>query len=899
MFRDASHFSQSSAVINRMLAIGSTVIDNGRGGKAERIQGNSCVKINGEVQYLIPKNLQTTKNEVNAQQSEASRRTHGPRVKLGFLKDMFNLLKEHHSFCDELRWIGQTAADYDMLVPAGSNPIGKPFDRDVAQEQVRELQARINQKSEFLEVAAFSSDEIQSNRVYYVKFKGKSRYLEMYDKEVEGVMYPLFFPHNEPGYNHDRRKELSFYQYVVARILQPEPEDQWEYPFKDDCEDDASDEENDGVKKTCCSNRFQFFSRLMQYYLVEGYARACDYRLKWMRKSRDAIMGKATTVFDEKLDTRGMPPTYDDMGDDMDEPSIPYRSRPQGAGDDEYCGDGEALDGERLTLSASSKSFLADSVTGSPRHLKALALNAIAVVSQLGPPTAFITLTCNPNWPELIERLPEGQTAFDRPDLTVLVFRARLKAFLHNLRHGKYFGGGKKVYIMHVIEYQHRGLPHAHIVIKLDNCGDTQEEKLEFMGKYIRARFPPDTPANEPYRALIRQHMVHKCSSACLKSDNKTCKRGYTERGINKVDSFHSKGYPVYKRPTKEDLRVVPHNKDILFDWNGHANVEFCGHTFTVMYLYKYLFKGNKKVTLELNNLDDVDEEDEIKEFQRGRMICAMQAMWCMFGYQTYPGSDPSVIFIKVKLMYHLQSILNENKVCDLIVYFNRPRNEIFKDLKYADFFAEWDYSRLSKVPKYPKKEDGTLFEVDIRGIAGFKIYIYKRKQSHICRMGKVPFRAGEIYYLRLLMKEVPAYWYSDLLKYEKDGEEFQAETFQEAAVARGLVKKAEVARSMFKEELACSTPREFRMFFVHSTLHGFPTVELFEEEEVWHQLARDYYDKCGNWELARNDMLKELARLFKTQPEGKTMADFGLPDWQSTETELRELNLLFGRNFC
>ncbi len=48
------------------------------------------------------------------------------------------------------------------------------------------------------------------------------------------------------------------------------------------------------------------------------------------------------------------------------------------------------------------------------------------------------------------------------------------------------------------------------------------------------------------------------------------------------ADSFDEKGYPVYKRPTKDDLRVVPHNKEILFDWNGHANLEFCGRTYAV-----------------------------------------------------------------------------------------------------------------------------------------------------------------------------------------------------------------------------------------------------------------------------------------------------------------------------
>ena len=49
------------------------------------------------------------------------------------------------------------------------------------------------------------------------------------------------------------------------------------------------------------------------------------------------------------------------------------------------------------------------------------------------------------------------------------MFKERLNALLHNLRNGKYFGDGRIAYMMWVIEYQHRGLPHAHIVFQMDS----------------------------------------------------------------------------------------------------------------------------------------------------------------------------------------------------------------------------------------------------------------------------------------------------------------------------------------------------------------------------------------------------------------------------------------------
>lgn len=92
------------------------------------------------------------------------------------------------------------------------------------------------------------------------------------------------------------------------------------------------------------------------------------------------------------------------------------------------------------------------------------------------------------------------------------------------------------------------------------------------------------------------------------------------------------------------DLRVVPHNKKILLDWDGHCNVEYAGSAKGVLYMYGYLFKGQKKVSLFLESNREEDEiEDEIQNFIRGRFLCAMDSCWRFFGFQTYPSAYPKV----------------------------------------------------------------------------------------------------------------------------------------------------------------------------------------------------------------------------------------------------------------
>jgi hypothetical protein len=105
-------------------------------------------------------------------------------------------------------------------------------------------------------------------------------------------------------------------------------------------------------------------------------------------------------------------------------------------------------------------------------HLSGLAHNALTIVTELGSPDLFITATTNPLWPEIQDRLFPGQSAFDRPDIVAEVFH---EALVHNLSNGKYFGARNAAYDLRVIEYQHRGLPHIHLVCKLSDMPDRED----------------------------------------------------------------------------------------------------------------------------------------------------------------------------------------------------------------------------------------------------------------------------------------------------------------------------------------------------------------------------------------------------------------------------------------
>jgi hypothetical protein len=479
---------------------------------------------------------------------------------------------------------------------------------------------------------------------------------------------------------------------------------------------------------------------------VESVSRAIDYRLEWFKNNRSTIFGEVSNNLNIN-------------NDDVE------------VADDENVFLNNEMDRERDVMNSSNSTYLAESFFGSPRHLKKLAINALAIVSELGPPTFFITVTTDTRWEEIQEMLLPGQTAFDRPDIVCIVFKARLQALIHNLRTGKYFEKGIVQYIMYVIEYQHRGLPHAHIVVRLNNHPENEEEiaKLRFISKHIQARYPNALPLNssaaekvlyDKYVDLITSKMLHKCSTqapnGCKKDIDARCRHGYSETVQNESDSFDEKGYPVYFRPNEDDLMVVPHNKELLLDWNGHCNVEFCGKTYAVLYLYNYLFKGNQKVHFDLANADDVDKSDEIKVHLRARMLCSMDACWRILGYQTYPSSKPTVLTIKVKSEQDVIDLRNDGKLCDLAVYFDRPDIYQFKNLKFTEFFKTWDYS-YTRPARYKNiianlNPDGNLFSTN--RFLKPNLYIFKRlkPEDNIVRMGMLYISAGEMWYLRLLL---------------------------------------------------------------------------------------------------------------------------------------------------
>ena len=76
----------------------------------------------------------------------------------------------------------------------------------------------------------------------------------------------------------------------------------------------------------------------------------------------------------------------------------------------------------------------------------------MAIVRHYHKPDLFITMTCNPNWPEIQDHLRPGETVKNRPDLVARVFQLKKNQFIDDLITGKIYG--PTVAHLWVIEHQ-------------------------------------------------------------------------------------------------------------------------------------------------------------------------------------------------------------------------------------------------------------------------------------------------------------------------------------------------------------------------------------------------------------------------------------------------------------
>ena len=385
--------------------------------------------------------------------------------------------------------------------------------------------------------------------------------------------------------------------------------------------------------------------------------------------------------------------------------------------------------------------------------------------------------------------------------------------------------------------------------------------------------------------SVVTSKMIHKCGAHC-QGPTGGCKNYFDRNKVLPRTRVNARGYPEYKRRAK-DLFVVSYTPEILLDWGGHANVTYASSVHCIFYLFNYLYKGHKKTMQKLEAVGKNEKEDPFDDYIAARRTSSMTAAWLACGYQTYPSPSPGVYCIKIVNPLLMQTMAAEGKATDIGVYFERPQP--LSHLTLSEFF--YRFRRDSKRPRGNNRE---YYEIEMFA-SSLKVFIVERSRigATIIRLNKTSHGVGEQFYIRLLLKFVPANSFESLRRFNG----ITYETFQAAAVARGLVDDFVILRNIFDEMVLESYPYSLRVQFALLTLQGYPTLQLLDILENKEHLVRDHLDNGIPFPIAFNMFLEDLRG--RLADDLKTLDDFGFPHPEQMTTLLERERLRYASDAC
>lgn len=207
---------------------------------------------------------------------------------------------------------------------------------------------------------------------------------------------------------------------------------------------------------------------------------------------------------------------------------------------------------EKPVENVGKKKILPSSFTNGKRCYSGRYYDAMAVCLAKQRPDLFCTLTGIIESKEL-HRLTDGRSKSDLIDIANRIFALKLKQFMHDIIKKQIFG--KIVGEIWVIEYQKRGIPHAHICLCLDKKdklrrGTDVNRMNDYIDQLIWAEIPVDADDHENAPAAWRIADVGRMDRWCANKqtrheENRSDDEDYINELIERTDILHDGGIQV------------------------------------------------------------------------------------------------------------------------------------------------------------------------------------------------------------------------------------------------------------------------------------------------------------------------------------------------------------------
>ncbi|KAI9123500.1 hypothetical protein K1719_004800 [Acacia pycnantha] len=462
------------------------------------------------------------------------------------------------------------------------------------------------------------------------------------------------------------------------------------------------------------------------------------------------------------------------------------------------------LSGETNGATIGKRIILPSSFTGGARYMMQNYQDAMAICRSEGYPDLFLTFTYR---------------------------------LMKTIKDEKTFGTIRAD--IYTIEFQKRGLPHAHILLFLDPNDKIKDP--EAINNFICVEIPDNNSYPLMYK-LVRQFMLHgPCGRSNIKAPcmkNQKCSK-YFPKKFTENTTIDEDGYPTYRRRDNGrtikvkgiplgNRYVVPYNPLLLQKFHAHINIEKCNHSTAIKYLFKYIRKGNDRVVAAI--FDGATNEhgeaivDEIKQYYNCRYISACEGSWRIFGYNIHH-RNPSSLCISQFLAW-----MEKNKT-----------DEFVRTLTYIEFPKHYVYQR------------------------NYRAWKRRKKGSSVGRITHVSPSSRELYYLRVLLTKVRGPRTFDEIK-TVDG--FIHNTFKDACFAKGLLDDDQEYISAIKEASIWASGHSLRKLFVSMLL----CFSLQRLDFVWKETSKLLSEDVLY--IHRNDPMSSSASISEYDKEQVTLKE-------------------------
>ncbi|XP_074282556.1 uncharacterized protein LOC141607096 [Silene latifolia] len=660
------------------------------------------------------------------------------------------------------------------------------------------------------------------------------------------LQYPLLFPKGDSGWHQGLKKITSptfnaesNTSFPMSAVTNDMPESLIEAEVAN-----AARRHTKADKRISCREYYAYKfqikpgnfllrgGRIFQQYIVDMYVKIENTRLDFLRLNQDTIRAD---LYQGILDTLQL--------------------------------------GENCASNVGKRIVLPPSFLGGPRDMRRRYLNAMALVQKFGKPDLFITMTCNPNWPEIKAELSPGEEAHNRPDLVARVFHAKLTMLRKQIKEKQIFG--EVAAMINVVEFQKRGLPHAHFLIILKSAYKiTAPEKFD---RYVSAEIPSND--NPHLRAAVLKHMMHgpcgaafpKCACMKVKDNQKICEKNYP-KNFRDFTTNGKDSYPLYKRRDtgekvvvrkgKLDNRsVVPYNPYLLAMFDCHLNVEVCSTINAVKYLYKYVYKGHDRILFKVVDGTASMLVDEIEMYQSGWWVSPPEAAWRIFGFNlfdTYPPVQPLPVHTPNGQMVGFRENEESRDVVDDEARAKTMLTEFFQTNTSLEGGQQYLYSEFPEHFVWNDKK---------------KFWKPRNRGVVVGRVAHASPGEGERYYLRLLLAHVRGPRSFEELK-TVDG--ICCVSFQEAALKRGILEEDNAADMCMDEAVQVEMPNALRRLFATILIFSCPNNPAEFWEKYYISLSDDFRkqhpgDPAKVLQLTAGKVEQFLEGM------GKTFTQFGL----------------------